>query len=57
MTFGLACCAIEMMHAAAPRYDADRSVCEKAYYVWTNTHDSMQLYDSLPGSCSQGTFQ
>ena len=24
MTFGLACCAIEMMHAAAARYDMDR---------------------------------
>lgn len=24
MTFGLACCAIEMMHAAAARYDIDR---------------------------------
>jgi len=24
MTFGLACCAVEMMHAAAPRYDMDR---------------------------------
>lgn len=24
MTFGLACCAIEMMHIAAPRYDMDR---------------------------------
>jgi len=24
MTFGLACCAIEMMHFAAPRYDMDR---------------------------------
>jgi len=24
MTFGLACCAIEMMHAAASRYDLDR---------------------------------
>lgn len=24
MTFGLACCAIEMMQAAAPRYDLDR---------------------------------
>jgi NADH-quinone oxidoreductase subunit B len=24
MTFGLACCAIEMMHAAAARYDLDR---------------------------------
>lgn len=24
VTFGLACCAVEMMHAAAPRYDLDR---------------------------------
>ncbi|PWY70774.1 mitochondrial NADH-ubiquinone oxidoreductase 20 kd subunit [Aspergillus eucalypticola CBS 122712] len=24
MTFGLACCAVEMMHIAAPRYDQDR---------------------------------
>lgn len=23
-TFGLACCAVEMMHMAAPRYDMDR---------------------------------
>ncbi|BCS27252.1 NuoB/complex I 20 kDa subunit family protein [Aspergillus puulaauensis] len=26
LTFGLACCAIEMMHIAAPRYDGDRLV-------------------------------
>lgn len=26
MTFGLACCAVEMMHIAAPRYDMDRQV-------------------------------
>lgn len=24
MTFGLACCAVEMMHASGPRYDQDR---------------------------------
>ncbi|VDL79536.1 unnamed protein product [Nippostrongylus brasiliensis] len=24
LTFGLACCALEMMHFAAPRYDMDR---------------------------------
>lgn len=24
LTFGLACCAVEMMHAAGPRYDMDR---------------------------------
>ena len=26
LTFGLACCAVEMMHFAAPRYDMDRQV-------------------------------
>ena len=25
MTFGLACCAVEMMHCAMPRYDMERS--------------------------------
>ena len=24
VTFGLACCAVEMMHVSAPRYDQDR---------------------------------
>lgn len=24
MTFGLACCAVEMMHSAMPRYDIER---------------------------------
>jgi NADH-quinone oxidoreductase subunit B len=24
MTFGLACCAVEMMHASVPRYDLER---------------------------------
>lgn len=27
LTFGLACCAVEMMHIAAPRYDMDRYFC------------------------------
>ena len=26
MTFGLACCAVEMMHTGAARYDLDRLV-------------------------------
>ena len=26
MTFGLACCAVEMMHASGPRYDQDLSL-------------------------------
>lgn len=29
MTFGLACCAVEMMHFAAPRYDMDRLIMNK----------------------------
>jgi hypothetical protein len=32
MTFGLACCAVEMMHCGAARYDLDRCVC--ACWVW-----------------------
>ena len=27
MTFGLACCAIEMMHTSMPRYDVERYGC------------------------------
>ena len=30
MTFGLACCAVEMMHAGAARYDIDRFACVPA---------------------------
>lgn len=30
MTFGLACCAVEMMHIAAPRYDMDRLVTKNS---------------------------
>lgn len=35
MTFGLACCAVEMMHIAAPRYDMDRLVTLKAFVLST----------------------
>ncbi|KHJ83552.1 NADH dehydrogenase subunit B domain protein [Oesophagostomum dentatum] len=44
LTFGLACCAIEMMHMAAPRYDMDRygvvfrasprQVCSEYALIW-----------------------
>ena len=30
MTFGLACCAVEMMHTSMPRYDAERIRCRPA---------------------------
>jgi NADH:ubiquinone oxidoreductase subunit B-like Fe-S oxidoreductase len=33
MTFGLACCAVEMMHAGAARYDLDRCVQEGAHHA------------------------
>ena len=38
LTFGLACCAVEMMHIAAPRYDMDRFVyvrkCSMVAHYW-----------------------
>ena len=30
MTFGLACCAVEMMQASMPRYDLERSALPRA---------------------------
>ena len=35
LTFGLACCAVEMMHIAAPRYDMDRfaNICRSFMVV------------------------
>ena len=30
MTFGLACCAVEMMQMSMPRYDAERSASRRA---------------------------
>ena len=32
MTFGLACCAVEMMHTAMPRYDGERSCANGGGY-------------------------
>lgn len=40
LTFGLACCAVEMMHIAAPRYDMDR-------FVPSSFNFSLKLYKYL----------
>ena len=49
LTFGLACCAVEMMHFAAPRYDMDRygvvfrasprqvSTCLASFDIWISS--------------------
>ena len=58
MTFGLACCAVEMMHAAAPRYDMERmGLVFRAsprqsgrslpyWYPWLSNYDS-RIFDTL----------
>ena len=49
MTFGLACCAVEMMHVAAPRYDMDRfGIVFRASPVRASLIVSVCLYLSVP---------
>ncbi|KAI2659467.1 NADH dehydrogenase [ubiquinone] iron-sulfur protein 7, mitochondrial [Labeo rohita] len=43
MTFGLACCAVEMMHMAAPRYDMDRFGV-----VFRASPRQADVYDQMP---------
>lgn len=48
LTFGLACCAVEMMHMAAPRYDMDRYLNPKERILKIaqnlSTYLDMELY-------------
>ncbi|KAH0625796.1 hypothetical protein JD844_034044 [Phrynosoma platyrhinos] len=46
MTFGLACCAVEMMHMAAPRYDMDRFGV--VFRASPRQADVMIVYDQMP---------
>ncbi len=39
MTFGLACCAVEMMHAGASRYDLDRFIIEITLFLLISNLD------------------
>uniref|UniRef100_A0A0K0E3K3 Probable NADH dehydrogenase [ubiquinone] iron-sulfur protein 7, mitochondrial n=1 Tax=Strongyloides stercoralis TaxID=6248 RepID=A0A0K0E3K3_STRER len=61
LTFGLACCAVEMMHMAAPRYDMDRygvvfraspRQCDLIFVAGTVTNKMApalrRIYDQMP---------
>jgi len=60
MTFGLACCAVEMMHAGASRYDLDRFGI--VFRPSPRQSDVMKVYDQMAeprwvismGSCANG---
>jgi NADH-quinone oxidoreductase subunit B len=65
MTFGLACCAIEMMHAGASRYDLDRfgivmivagTLCNKMAPALRKVYDQMAepRWVISMGSCANG---
>jgi NADH-quinone oxidoreductase subunit B len=67
MTFGLACCAVEMMHAGASRYDLDRfgivfrpsprqSLCNKMAPALRKVYDQMAepRWVISMGSCANG---
>ena len=49
MAFGLACCAVEMMHAAASRYDLDRF----GLVFRPSPRQSAGIKSGRPASCSR----
>jgi len=62
MTFGLACCAVEMMHTAMPRYDAERFGFAPRASTNKMAPALRKVYDQMPepryvlsmGSCANG---
>ena len=59
MTFGLACCAVEMMHMAAARYDQDRlgivfraSPRQSDVMIGAAPLSKFQATDSRVGTCT-----
>ena len=68
MTFGLACCAVEMMHCGAARYDLDRfgiifrpSPRQSDVMIVAGTLTNKmapalrKVYDQMPGEHAHGT--
>jgi len=53
MTFGLACCAVEMMHTAMPRYDMERF--GTAPRASPRQSDLMIVAGTLTNKCARST--
>ena len=56
MTFGLACCAVEMMHTSMPRYDLERFGTAPRAPALRKVYDQMPepRYVISMGSCANG---
>lgn len=55
MTFGLACCAVEMMHASGPRYDQDRLGI--VFRATPRQSDIMIVAGTLTNKMAPGTYR